>query len=86
MVKRKSREFKVCGLAGKTARSVARNLLSGIKVNKEEAEQALAHINECDFCRLRIKNHISDARKGKKKKVYLDSLPETLREIERLVG
>lgn len=86
MAKRKVRDFKVCGLAGKTARANIRNLLSGIEVSKKEAEAATAHIEGCDFCKIRIKNAISDTKKGKKKKIYLDSLPETLQEAQKLIS
>jgi hypothetical protein len=86
VAKRKARDFEVCGLVGSAARASARSLLDGVKVDKKEAEDAVAHINGCDFCKMRIKNDIHDSREGKGKKVYLDSLPETLGELQKRIS
>lgn len=79
----KVRDFETCGLVGKTARARARYLLEGIKIDRNEAQEAVAHIVGCDYCRQRIKNQIADARLDKKSKAYLDSLPETLAELQK---
>lgn len=86
VAKRKQRNLAVCGLVGSAARSAARSLLDGVKIDKKEAGDAVAHINGCDFCKMRIKNDIYDSRKGKCKKVYLDSLPETLQELQKRIS
>lgn len=86
MPRNKKEAVAICGLAGKTARAALRNLLQGAKVEKKKAKLALDHINGCDFCKMRIKNAIADARRGKKKKNYLESLPETLQEARKLIN
>ncbi len=86
MSKRKKRIPTTCGQKGMNSRSVIRNLLSGtkIKINKNKARKAVEHIEQCDFCQMRIKNAIYDARKRKGESPYLFSLKETLQKAKEI--